>query len=218
MCGLVVGHDATNQAGANEPAADDTRHADTRWLRTETLLAICGIVLGGAVVAGAIAMAFDLRQRAIASASRELKTTAWILADRTDRAFQAIGLVQDDLIDRLRALEINTPEDYERRMSGHDIHRMLKEKAGSRPHLGAITLINAQGKLFNFSRFWPLPTIDVTDREFFRALKADPQLTSFMGEPVKNRATGSWTIHLARKVVGPSGEFMGLILGAMEME
>src|SRR5215470_7726845 len=38
-----------------------------------------------------------------------------------------------------------------------------------------------------------------------------------MGEPVRNRATGSWTIHLVRKVAGPNGEFLGLVLGAMEM-
>ena len=38
-----------------------------------------------------------------------------------------------------------------------------------------------------------------------------------MGEPVRNRATGSWTIHLVRKVAGRNGEFLGLVLGAMEM-
>jgi len=102
-------------------------------------------------------------------------------------------------------------------MSGHDVHLMLKDKLAGWPHIGSLTLINAKGKLFNFSRFWPLPNIDVTDREFFQALKSDPRLTSFMGEPVRNRATGSWTIHLVRKVAGPNGEFLGLVLGAMEM-
>src|SRR5262245_11445560 len=103
-------------------------------------------------------------------------------------------------------------------MSGFDVHLMLKDQVSDWPHIGSITLINAQGKLFNFSRFWPLPNIDVTDREFYRVLKSDSQLTSFMGPPVRNRATGSWTIHLVRKVTGPNGEFLGLVLGAMEME
>ncbi len=76
-------------------------------------------------------------------------------------------------------------------MSGRDVHLMLKDKVSGWPHISSITLINAKGKLFNFSRFWPLPEIDVTDREFFKALKSDAGLTSFMGEPVRNRATGS---------------------------
>ncbi len=63
-----------------------------------------------------------------------------------------------------------------------------------------------------------MPNIEVTDREFYKVLRADPKMMSFMGEPVRNRATGTWTIHLVRKVVGPKGEFLGLILGAMEME
>jgi hypothetical protein len=29
-------------------------------------------------------------------------------------------------------------------------------------------------------------------------LKSDGQLTSFMGAPVRNRATGTWTIHLVQ--------------------
>src|SRR5262249_34374110 len=94
----------------------------------------------------------------------------------------------------------------------------LREKASGWPHIGSITLINAKGTLFNFSRQWPLPKIDVTDREFYKVLKSSEWLSTFMGEPVRNRANGTWTIHLVRKVAGPKGEFLGLILGAMEMQ
>jgi PAS domain-containing protein len=188
-----------------------------RRSRAVHLLVICGLSLAAVVIAGTVAMVTDLRDRALAAHHRELKNTALVLADQTDRAFQAIELMQESLIERFNALGIATAEDYERRMSGHDVHMMLKDKLAGWPHIGSITLINSRGKLFNFSRFWPLPNIDVTDREFYQALKSDPQLTSFMGEPVRNRATGSWTIHLVRKVAGPNGEFLGLVLGAMEM-
>jgi diguanylate cyclase (GGDEF)-like protein/PAS domain S-box-containing protein len=121
------------------------------------------------------------------------------------------------LIERMRALGIASAEDYERRMSGYDNHLMLKDKASGWNQIGSLTLINSRGKLFNFSRYWPLPDIDVTDREFFKALKSDANLTSFTGEPVRNRANGGWTIHLVRKVAGANGEFLGLLLGAMDM-
>src|SRR5215468_120537 len=188
-----------------------------RRLRPVHWLIACGLLLAVAVIAGTAAMLADLRGRVLTASQRELRNTAVILAEQTDRAFQAVDLMQSGLIERLYALGVKSSDDLERIMSGHAVHQMLKEKVGGWPHIVSITLINAQGKLFNFSRFWPLPDIDVTDREFYRALKADPSLTSFMGEPVRNRATGSWTIHPVRKVAGPNGEFLGLVLGAMEM-
>src|SRR5262245_16345587 len=203
--------------GAARTAGDAAFGETARRSRAVHLLVICGLSLAAVVIAGTVAMLTDLRDRALAAHHRELKNTALVLADHTDRAFQAIELMQSSLIERFNVLGIASAEDYERRMSGHDVHLMLKDKLAGWPHIGSLSLINAKGKLFNFSRFWPLPNIDVTDREFFQALKSDPRLTSFMGEPVRNRATGSWTIHLVRKVAGPNSEFLGLVVGAMEM-
>ena len=163
-------------------------------------------------------MLLNLRNRALAESERELQNIVSILAEQTDRAFKAVALLQSSLIERMQALGVASAEDYERQMSGYDVHLTLKDKVSGWPHIGSITLINSQGKLFNFSRLWPLPNIDVTDREFYKVLKSNALLTSFMGEPVLNRATGTWTIHLVRKVTGPNGEFLGLVLGAMEME
>ena len=207
-----------NSAGRSpEVAIDSPVLGATRRYRAADFLVICGLLLAAVVIASTVAMVLDLRDRALAAAERELGNTALVLAEQTDRAFQAVELLQSSLIVRMNASGIVSAEDFERQMSGHDIHSMLKDKVSGWPHIGAITLINSQGKLFNFSRFWPLPNIDVTDRDFYRTLKSDARLTSFMGEPVRNRATGSWTIHLARKVAGPDGEFLGLVLGAMEM-
>src|SRR5712691_2381563 len=200
---------------SNSLAPETTRRSRSRVVRW---LVFCGLSLSAVVVAGTAAMVSDLREHALAASERELKNTALVLADQTDRAFQAVELMQSSLIERMNALGIASAEDYERLMSGYDVHVMLKDKVSGWPHIGSITLINSQGKLFNFSRFWPLPNIDVTDREFFKALKSNAQLTSFMGAPVRNRATGTWTFHLVHKVAGPNGEFLGLVLGAMEMQ
>src|SRR6266702_6793551 len=160
----------------------------------------------------------DVSQLALTAVQCELRNVALVLAEQTDRAFQTVELLEDSLIERMQALGIASPEDFERRMSGHEVHLMLKEKTSGWLHIGSITLINSEGRLFNFSRFWPIPDITVVDRDFFQALKSNAQLKSFMGQPVRNRATGTWTIHLVRKLAAPDGEFLGLVLGAMEME
>jgi Cache domain len=190
----------------------------TTRLRITRLFVVCGLLLVAAIVVGTTLMLSNLRERALADHERELTNLVSVLAEQTDRAVQAVELIESSLIERMQALGIASAEDFERQMSGYDVHLMLRDKVSGWPHIGSITLISSQGKLFNFSRSWPLPDIDVTDREFYDALKSNPELTSFMGEPVRNRATGTWTIHLVRKVTAPNGDFLGLVLGAMEME
>lgn len=187
-------------------------------IRPFQLLILCGTLFIGAVIASTTLVLSNLHERALSESTRELNNIVLVLSEQTDRTIRSTELLEDSLIERMQALGVSSPENYEALMSGHEMHLFLKEKAAGWPHIGSLTLINSKGALFNFSRSWPLPKIDVTDREFFKVLRPNAQLTTFMGEPVRNRATGTWTIHLVRRVAGPGGEFLGLILGAMEME
>jgi hypothetical protein len=92
-----------------------------------TLLVCCGLVLVSAIATGTGLMILHYRDRAMSSNERELKSTALILAEHSDRAFQALELVQKNVIERMQALGIASREDFERRMSGHDVHLMLKD-------------------------------------------------------------------------------------------
>ena len=115
-------------------------------------------------------MVDNLRDRALFDSERELKNTALILAEQIDRTFQAIDLVQSSVIEKIQSLGISSSEDYARRMSGQDVHLMLKASTSGLVQAYAISLINADGQLINFSRFWPAPDINVADREFFKHL------------------------------------------------
>jgi len=204
----------TASADASAPVAARFNERDTtRRSRAVGLLVFCGLSLAAVVVAATAVMVIDLRERALAASERELKNTALVLAEQTDRAFHAVEVVQTSLIERFRQLGIRSSEDHEREMSGHDVHLLLKDRIGGLAYLEAVAVISAQGKLLNFSRYWPIPDIEVSDRDYFNALQSDPQLTSFVSEPVRSRVTGGWMFFLARKLVGPNGEFLGLVLG-----
>src|SRR5262249_33691745 len=126
-------------------------------------------------------------------------------------------LVQGSVLERIKDAAATYGDDYERVLSGYETHAMLKEKIDGLPFMGAVAIIGADGKLISFSRGWPAPPIDVTDRSYFVALKSDPQATSFLSEPVLNRATGEWTIFLVRKIADANGRFLGVVLGAVEL-
>jgi diguanylate cyclase (GGDEF)-like protein len=191
------------------------RFARSRPVRS---LILAALLLAFAVTISMVILLSVLRDRAIMASQHELQTTAAVLAEQSNAAFQSLELVQTSVIERIQALGITSSEQYEQRMSDHSTHLLLKDKIVSLPHVDALNLINADGKLFNYSRLWPVGALNIADREFFKALKSDPQRTIVVSEPVRNRTTGTWTIYIARKVVGPGGEFIGLVLGAMRLD
>jgi diguanylate cyclase (GGDEF)-like protein/PAS domain S-box-containing protein len=186
--------------------------------RAVQLLVLCGLLLASAILAGTSFIVASLHHRVLADNERELRNLALVLAEQADRTFQALEVVQTSLIERSQALGVSSSDDYRREMSGYDVHVMLKDKIQSMPHVDAVGLIDAEGKLFNFSRYWPIPVFDVSDRDYFKRLKSDPQLTSFVSAPALSRGAGTWTIFIARKFVGPNGEFLGLVVGAIELQ
>ncbi|HXP30085.1 MAG TPA: ATP-binding protein [Stellaceae bacterium] len=182
------------------------------------LLVLCGALLIAAVILQCVWYLAGARQSDIDDTEQQLQNLALVLAEETDRAFQSLALVQDSLVELMRAREIASGEDLRRQMSAHDVHMMLRDKISGLPHVDAITVIDPEGNLVNFSRYWPIPKVDISDRAYFKALKDKPDLDWFVSEPVVNYGTNTRTFYLARKATGSSGQFLGLVLGAIRPE
>jgi signal transduction histidine kinase len=198
-------------------ARRDAAEPQLRLRRPTHIFIWLGVALALAIASATGLLLVDQRDRAVAHASRELENLSFVIAEETDRAFQAVQVVQTNLIARMRSQGIQTTGAYARRMSSESVHQMLREAINGLPQVDAITLIDAAGKLINFSRFWPIPDVNIADRDYFKALRDDPEQESFVSMPVPNRGNGSWTIFLARRFSGPKGEFLGLVLGAMPL-
>ncbi len=171
------------------------------------------LAIGIAAITGLLVT--HLRQQALHNAEQDLDRLALVLAHQAERTIQAVELVQDSLLDRLKG--IATREQYRAAVVGHPMHLELQARIRGLPQISAVTAIDADGKLLNFSRYWPIPEVNVSDRDYFVALRADPAMTAFVSEPVRNRGTGTWTVYVARKVAAPDGTFLGLILGALDL-
>src|SRR3954471_12503087 len=176
-------------------------HALTAFLtvashrRPVLALLICGAVLAVGIDACALVLIAQQRARILNAAEREISGLATVLGRRIERDFQSLEFLENGLVDQFRAMKIETSQDFNLHLSGNNFHNLLKEKALSLPHVGSITLVNSGGTVINFSRSWPIPQIDVTDRDFFTTLKNDVQQSTFVSAPVRNRATGSMVVH-----------------------
>ncbi len=195
-----------------------------RWVshlrasRPLRLLVLSGAVALAVLVVALLQYILMLRDKEIAAAQRELATLNLSLAEQTARSIQNVDLVLTSVIDQMKAEGIASPQDMVRLGTNQETHDLLKAKASVVPQIDAVMLVGADGQLLNFSRFYPAPGISVADRDYFQALRDTPTDRPVLGEPVQNRATGGWTVHLARRISAPNGRFLGLAVGAIDLD
>jgi diguanylate cyclase (GGDEF)-like protein len=194
---------------ANGTASSDIkisiRGGPIRWLIAGGAFLIAAIMIGTTIMAG------NFRERALDNSKRELENTVLLLARHFDQQLDDFGAIQKDIISYIQSSGITSSETYKRRMSGQDIHLMLKSKLSALAYVGGINIFDADGELINTSWVWPAPPVNVADRPYFKAFKTDPQSPEMLIEPVHSRVTGVWTTVIARKVTGPNGEFLGAV-------
>jgi len=170
------------------------------------------------LIASNAAVILYLRESDLLQQEDRLKNLSLILAEQANRSFEAVDLVASRLAEMVATEGVNNGASFDQKMAGHDVHLLLRERMTGLPVLDAITVISRDGKLLNLSRAWPVPAVDVSDRDYFQAMKEDPSVKTYIGQPVPNRVTGSWVILFARRVSGADGELLGIILGAIKMQ
>jgi signal transduction histidine kinase/CheY-like chemotaxis protein/HPt (histidine-containing phosphotransfer) domain-containing protein len=202
------------------PSASPTSHpgatpsSDTGW---KAVLGGCtGLIL--LILFGAtFGVILNLREAALRGAETTLRHLSLVLAEQADRSLQALDVVLGGVVQILPSQHVVDADSFAREAATEAYHTQLENQISGMPFVSAITLIDAHGDLINSSRAWPLPKVNVAERDYFRAMQADPKLERFLSAPAKNRADSAWTVFLARRVRTANGQFAGLVLGAIEL-
>jgi diguanylate cyclase (GGDEF)-like protein len=181
------------------------------------LIYACTMLLILVLLATNAAVILHLRETELRRQDGKMATFSLILAEQADRSFETINLIISSVAERLAVEDMTGVASFKQKMANHDTYVLLREKVIGIPQLDAIIVINSDGIVINSSRSWPTPDVQIPDRLFFNAMKDDPNLKTNITEPVKNRTTGTWTVYLAHRVSGQNGEFLGLILGAVQL-
>jgi PAS domain S-box-containing protein len=69
-----------------------------------------------------------------------------------------------------------------------------------------------------FSRTGSAAGIDVSDRDYFKVLRAEPERGLFVSRPVLSRVTGTWVITFARRLRHGDGSFAGVVTAVVPLE
>ena len=187
------------------------------WRSSWRLPLIVGLAI--AVVASTLGLLLlQQRQAIIAEAGRDVDVLALAMTEQTLRALQAGHLVLEELQHTIAERQPATIEEFKSRLADEELFHFLKTRADFLPQVNAFTIIAADGQLVNFSRRWPIPPTDLSDRDYLAYFRDHDTNEAFISTPVRNRGTGSWTSFVVRRVNAPDGKFLGMVLAALKLE
>src|ERR1043166_8728566 len=179
-------------------------------------LLLLGLVLIAVTVATAVIAVLDLRAAAIANYRDNMRNLGVVLAEELSRSLLSVDLVLDEARQHALRSGADTPQAFAEIMASRRTHDYLVDRVRHLPQAAALSVHSAEGKLINFSRTWPIPAIDATDRDYFLNARDSAQDPLLIAAPHRNRVNGNWTLYASHRVAGPDGRFLGLVQGVLE--
>lgn len=180
-------------------------------------LVLVGTTLGILLAVGVGIVLFEFRHAAIHRDTTELGRIALVLADQAERAFQSLEAVQSGLQQDLHNREVDTKEEFRGQGEQADLHEQLRQRISGLSHVELIALIDDKGQVVGHSHPLPLPDGDFSGRDFFVVLRDAPPGAHYVSPPLTDPEGKVWTVHLAQRVSGADGEFLGVVLGAVRL-
>jgi signal transduction histidine kinase/ActR/RegA family two-component response regulator len=202
----------------SEPIAEKAPTRPARQYHPLFAIALVTTLIIGLIAVSSVAFLSELRETMLKTAQTNLVHHAASLGEQTSTSWRSLDLVLSSLGDYVGRQGVTDGASYNRMMHGRDTYLLLKEKISGLPFIDAVALINSSGRLVSSSRDWPMPAVDVIDRDYFQAFKNEPTLESFVSRPARSRLAATMNLFLVRRLSDPNGEFMGLALGAVSVQ
>ena len=183
----------------------------------QVVLAIGTLVLI-LLMAGTLAVLLELRAREIDDARRSLLNLNALLAESTGRTLENVDLVLQSVLDEMKDNDVNSAAAVGRLKTSKPFHEALKSRVSGLPQLEALSVVDKAGRLVSYSRGFPIPDIDLSDREHFKDMGGRSTLDTYVSAPVQNRATNAWSVYLAKRITAGDGNFLGVVYAGIDLD
>jgi len=166
--------------------AQDTRFAERNPTVTVWAFALlaCLTLLGAATLS-----AWMLRSQSESSWKAQLANLSTLIAGHSQQTMFSSYTVLDSLTDYAKKAP-TTVDEYKSFLSSQESHDLLKNRIAGNPIIDVATFTDDQGNVLNFTRSYPSPKINLSDRDYFKAHKNDSTLKTFLSVPVQNKGNG----------------------------
>ncbi len=179
------------------------------------------LVWGGAVVLVLLLAGVSLgttlaaRARTLDSGMVRLEQVGAALAEHVHRIVFGTDLMVAAVEKQLHDAGVQTAEAFRAYGATREMYELLSDRTLLSADLDVLTLVGADGVIVNTSRAWPTPRLDLSDRDYFMAVRDNPGLRIAVSEPVRSRITGQELIFLAHRVQAQDGRLLGAITVAL---
>lgn len=200
--------DTAPQTGAvdSSPRAPSTA-SDRRMM---VLLPTIAGVLIAALLAIIGSTLWTSRGYYLGLAARDSQNLSEALEAQTTHALQAVDATIGGLVD----LWEQVPPD--RRPNPRQLNQLLVHKAVVDPFIRSIEILDRRGAVAYTSRPPGVRTADHAAQNYFRAHESR-EIGPFIGNMLRDQATGDWTMAVSRRLVNPDGHFAGVVVAMIDL-
>lgn len=195
------------------------RSTDAKEIRrtTQVVRAVCALLLL-IVLANAVISIYELRVNSLQQQARQIENLSLVLAEHTAQTMFSASTALDSIVTVVNAAHPQTEAQYRAFAARPEQFELLASKTRANPILDVATLVGEDGIVINFSRSYPPPEIDLSDRDYFRHFNRTSSSDIFFSVPVRNKGNGRWVFYLARPINNDKGEFLGEVLVGVSAE
>lgn len=186
--------------------------------RTTRLVRVVRAVLLVILLGNAIVSSYVLRSNSLNQRAAQIENLSLVLAEHTAQTMFSASTALDSIITVVKAANLKTEAQYRAFASKPEQFELLESKTRTNPILDVATFVGADGKVINFSRSYPPPPIDLSDRDYFRHFTRTSDPGTFYSVPVQNKGNGRWVFYLAHGVNSDQGELLGVVLVGVSAE
>ncbi len=169
------------------------------------------LTIAVAAVAVRVQYADDIRK-----SQADLATIGAVLGEQTSRYLHVVDVLLSDVQERAQR-SATTPAEFSNQLRDAATYQYLVDRVRSLPEANAILLVDSAGALVNFSRAWPIPTINASDRDYFQHFVGHDESGPYLSAPHDSRYNDHPTVFAARRIDGPNGVFLGLVVAAIDI-
>ncbi|MEI6116518.1 MAG: EAL domain-containing protein, partial [Burkholderiales bacterium] len=203
---------------STDTAETSSRDASASTWRNRYAIPGVGVVAAILIIAAAVGVARVLRENVREDRTHQMSNLSLMLAEHAGQTLFSAQTVLDVLYDAVQTQDLQTREDYDSFASAESSFRLLRDRTSANPIIDVATFVRHNGQVLNFTRSFPPPSINLSERDYFMAHAANPGMSVHTSAPVHNKGTGDWVFYLSRRVDNSRGEMLGLVLVGVSVE
>jgi len=139
-----------------------------------------GIALGVLVISIAIAASFFLKLNAESDWKRQTDNVSFTLSEHAAQTFISAEVALNSIYNALPQSSFVNESAFKQYASQKAVHQLLAEKIASNPLIDVASIALDDGSLINFSRSYPPPPINLSERDYFKELRTNRAVYSMI--------------------------------------